>query len=501
MSFTSFQFIFLFMPMCYAVFYLIEPMAKRLARIRTEIHPTSRKNGGGTARKTALLLASCIFILLIDRRTILVLAPFVLIGFALKSIIVATKDKRCSRIILGLSVALTLAPLLVCKYTGFFGSVLHAEITWQEKLIVPLGISFFTFKQIMVLVECYRNCDFEIGLLDYAIYILFFPQITSGPIEQPHSFLEWLQSDKMGLRDFDKITPGLIRFAIGMIKKVLVADVLAAIVDVCFVERTEVNSTMALFAIVGYSLQIYFDFSAYSDMAIGVAGLLGFSSCENFESPYRSRTIGEFWKKWHMSLTSFFTKYIYIPLGGNRKGIVRTCINILIVFAISGLWHGADWKFVLWGLIYGFLLVIERVLGIKPDKMPKVPGRIITFIIVSLLWTLFRANTLEGASSIIKEFLSMNFHPLTEDVSLALSIPELDFLILKCGLSEKIYDFVPYVILIGAYVLTQVRINSINICREKTFVGKGWTVVLIVLAVVATLTFPTSGAKFIYWNF
>jgi alginate O-acetyltransferase complex protein AlgI len=260
------------------------------------------------------------------------------------------------------------------------------------------------------------------------------------------------------------------------------------------------NSTLAIAGILAYSLQIYFDFSGYSDMAIGIGNMLGYRAMENFDSPYVARTVGDFWKRWHISLTKFFTTYIYIPLGGNRKGLARTCINIVIVFTISGLWHGADWTFVAWGAAYGVILAAERILKIGADKVPAFLGRAVTFAVVTLLWVLFRADTFRGALDILREVLAFDFQPLPQNLLAAMHVPELDLAVGRLGLPESFYNAWPWLVLAFAFAVTQLNLNSRRICERKLYLKKPVFALLVVLGVLSVLSF-SGNTSFIYWRF
>ena len=299
--------------------------------------------------------------------------------------------------------------------------------------------------------------------------------------------------------NWDDIADGVVRLIIGYSKKLLIADSLAKLVDVCYQEYTE-SSTMAIVAMVAYTLQIYYDFSGYTDMAIGISNILGFHPMENFDSPYQSRTVGEFWKKWHISLTNFFSKYVYIPLGGNRCGKSRTYFNILIIFFLSGLWHGADWSFIIWGVAYGLILVAERIFKIKQDSINPLLGRVITFLIINVLWVFFRADNVNVAVSLFRQMAANCFIPLSEAAQNSVITPEIEFLVMKLHFSESLYVIWPYIFLAIAFLITQIRVNSRQICEQKLYRTKWGVVMLSVAALLSTLSFSeTSG--FIYWNF
>ena len=296
------------------------------------------------------------------------------------------------------AVAVNVITLIVFKYTGFIFSMinvfLHMDLNLPQ-IPMPAGISFITFQQIAYLADVYNDEKAgEHSLLDFGIFTLFFPKVLSGPIITRDQFFPLLNKERSE-KDYRHIASGIILFTIGLVKKVIIADPLAAGVDYAYANPDSINATTMLLAGMLYTLQIYFDFSGYSDMAIGLARMIGLDLPVNFESPYQANDISEFWDRWHISLTRFLTKYIYIPLGGSRNGRVRTYINIIIVFIISGIWHGASITFVLWGLFHGILMLVHRLVGDK-IKLPKIVGRILTLALVNAGWILFRSGDLSG---------------------------------------------------------------------------------------------------------
>lgn len=456
------------------------------------------ENGGGGGKSIFVLLASsALFVFLLDRYTLFFLAASIVFTYVMSVLVV--KVHKCRKLLLAVSIMFTLFPLLVCKYLHFITSeIFRLSNDPVVNVIIPIGISFFTFRQIMYLVDGYRD-SFHLSFWEYITYIIFFPCITSGPIDTPANFIAQCNFDKSILPNWDDIADGVVRLIIGYSKKLLIADTMAKLVDVCYQEYME-SSTMAIVAMFAYTLQIYYDFSGYTDMAIGISNIFGFHPIENFNSPYRSRTVGEFWKKWHISLTNFFSKYVYIPLGGNRRGKVRTYVNILLVFFLSGLWHGADWSFIIWGVVYGFILIFERVLQIKPDSINSLLGRISTFLIVNVLWVFFRAENVNVAVSLFKQMAEKRFLPLTETAQNSVIIPEIEFLVMRLHCPESLYVIWPYIFLILAFLITQIKFNSRQICEQKLYRTRWGVALLSVAALLSTLSFSeTSG--FIYWNF
>ena len=281
-----------------------------------------------------------------------------------------------------------LAPLLFFKYS-------------KTHLIFPLGLSFFTFQSISYVADCFTGkIKSERNPFYVALFISFFPTISSGPIQRPSNLLPQLKS--LHSFDYDNATDGMKLFAWGLFKKLCIADRIALYVNYVYGNASESSSIALLMAVLLYSFQIYTDFSGYSDMAIGVAKYLGFDAGKNFDHPYLSTSIGEFWRRWHISLSSWLKDYVYIPLGGSHVALPRVYLNIVLTFLVSGIWHGAGLTFVVWGLLHGFYQCIERAIKSVKEKIPFFVNIAITFILVSFAWIFFRAENMETALLVIK---------------------------------------------------------------------------------------------------
>lgn len=311
------------------------------------------------------------------------------------------RQLRQKKLILILALILNLGALIAFKYldffTGAFNSLLGLSVPLAG-LALPIGISFFTFQGMSYMLDVYR--DREVGtrsFWDLLLYISFFPQLIAGPIVKYHDVSQQIRSRSASVQD---MAAGCRRFIVGLSKKLLLADLLSTAVDAIYAKSALGDARLSLIAGLCYAMQIYFDFSGYSDMAIGMGRMFGFRFLENFDHPYTASTIREFWRRWHISLSSWFREYLYIPLGGNRKGLARTCLNVLIVFFLTGLWHGASWTFVLWGLWHGLWSVAERVTPLK-KLSGTVFGHIYTLIVVVLGFMLFRADSIAQAFSMI----------------------------------------------------------------------------------------------------
>lgn len=310
-----------------------------------------------------------------------------------------------------LSIVLSLGMLLYFKYANFFMENLNAvlgcfhrpELGWAE-IALPIGISFFTFQSITYTVDVYRKTtEASPKLSNYILYIVMFPQLIAGPIVRYNAVAEEILNRESTM---ENRVVGFYRFVIGLSKKVLIANVLAQAADSIFaLEYGNMSTATAWIGMLAYTMQIYFDFSGYSDMAIGLGMMMGFHFPENFMNPYTSTSISDFWRKWHITLGAFMKEYLYIPLGGNRKSVVRTYINLGIVFLCSGFWHGAAWNFILWGAFHGFFIILDRLFMLNIlKKIGRIPSMLLTFFVVNLGWVLFRV---EGVSPIADYFTTL----------------------------------------------------------------------------------------------
>lgn len=309
------------------------------------------------------------------------------------------KKPAVARILLFIGVVSDLSLLGYFKYAGFLvrtlNSVMGRELIADPGITLPIGISFFTFQAISYIVDVYRgDTESSPGIINTALYISFFPQLIAGPIVKYHDINTQIMDRSVTA---GKVADGFRRFIYGLGKKVLIANVLGQCADTVYgFEIADVDFRMAWIGALAYTFQIYYDFSGYSDMAIGLGRMFGFEIPENFNYPYLSKSISEFWRRWHISLGTWFKEYVYIPLGGNRKGKVRTYVNLVIVFFLTGLWHGAGFSFIVWGLYHGFFSIIERLMAGRNKKPISI---IYTFVVVNFGWVLFRASSLRSAVS------------------------------------------------------------------------------------------------------
>lgn len=330
------------------------------------------------------------------------------------------KSEKQKKLPLIFAIVFNLGTLVLFKYTGMFvtafNSVTHLSVPVPE-IVLPIGISFYTFQALSYVIDVYRG---EVGVqknyFKVLLYISFFPQLIAGPIVKYRDIAEQIDNRSQSL---EQIAQGLRRFVCGLAKKVLIANTMGQVADIIFAQSTsELGFLSAWLGAAAYLFQIYYDFCGYSDMAIGLGKMFGFTFKENFRYPYGARSVQDFWRRWHISLSTWFKEYLYIPLGGNRKGKARTALNRIIVFFFTGLWHGANWTFVLWGLWHGLFLLLEEYLPFL-KKLPRAIGHIYTMLVVLLGFVVFRADTIGYGFGYIGRMFSFG-SPGSYDMSLAL---------------------------------------------------------------------------------
>lgn len=460
MLFNSYSFIFIFLPLAVAGYWLA-------ARC------------GGKWPRIFLLLASVVFYAFAGWPFLAYLAASVCVGGAL-AYAVERADGRARRGWLALSVAASVGALAVAKYSGFFIVNVNRIFgtDWQLlRIVVPLGISFFTFSQIAYVIGVYRRELPRMSFGDYALYVFYFPKLLMGPITEPRAF--FAQLDSAHRIDWSEMCSGLQLFFFGLFKKVFFADAFARTVAYGFGVTDPLSSLDVVIVALAYTFEIYFDFSGYTDMAIGVSRMFGIELPINFDSPYRALSVRDFWKRWHLTLTGFLTKYVYFPLGGSRRGTGRTYANIIVVFLVSGLWHGANWTFVVWGLLHGLLMVRDRMMEKFDAKIPKLIRWAVMFAVTNLLWLLFRSADFAQFKSMMTALFSfrLTLDPvLTHSVVDPLALPWL---------------------LLAAFVVCVALPNS----TRRAFRTDVWNLLLTVAAAVYGIFSLGGNSTFVYFNF
>ena len=413
-------------------------------------------------------------------------------------------DNKIRKGILIIAVLFNVGVLFVFKYYNFFmetvNSIFNTEFSLHQ-LVLPLGISFFTFQQLSFIVDSYTNDMPKYSFLSYALFVTFFPQLIAGPIVTHNELIPQFEDKARQKLDWRHVSEGLYAFTLGLAKKVLIADTFGNAANWGFGNLAELDTISAVVCMLSYTIQIYFDFSGYSDMALGIARMINIDLPINFNSPYKALTITEFWDRWHITLTRFFTKYIYIPLGGNKRGNIRTYINMMIVFLISGLWHGANWTFVIWGGMHGLFMVITRWKKKVFEKLHPVFNWMLTFIFVNFTWIIFRADSVKDALEYMQRIFALQFNGLNENILQCFQLPELVWLFDKLHFS--IWYRFPYFFMVVFFLFSFICILGMKntyerIINFKASFGKSlWTAILLIWCIFSFAGIST----FLYFNF
>jgi alginate O-acetyltransferase complex protein AlgI len=386
MPFVSPLFLFIFLPLFFAVYYCAPSRLKNLVGALASL----AFYAWGAPRFAPILIATSCLDFWLSRQMV--------------------RRPERSKVLLSFSLVLNLSLLFYFKYINFFMAQLISvglpfdSANWSSALL-PLGISFFTFHKLSYLIDVYRrDVPPAESLVDFLLYILLFPQLIAGPIVRYHEIAPQLKSRRA---DPASIEAGIKLFCVGLGKKALIADYVSTIADTAFAQGFTPGPLGAWVGTLAYAIQIYFDFSGYSDMARGLAEMMGFVFPLNFNQPYRAESITDFWRRWHMTLSAWMKNYLYIPLGGNRVGQIRSALNLWIVFLLSGLWHGAQWTFVGWGAFHGFFLSLDKLFLLEATRRLPLPLRqLLTFVLVCLGWVLFRAENFSQAMSFYSQMFS-----------------------------------------------------------------------------------------------
>lgn len=431
-----------------------------------------------------------------------VIIASVVINYCIYIMIQKIKGKKYSKLVMAAGVVINIGILLYFKYMNFFianmNVILKKDISFL-KIALPLGISFFTFQQVSFIVDAYRGEVPSYNFLHYACFVTFFPQLIAGPIVTQDELVPQFLDKERKVLNADNLARGIYIFVIGLSKKVLLADVFGQFVSYGYAVVDRLNSVEAIIVILSYTIQIYFDFSGYSDMAIGIGKMLNIDLPQNFNSPYKSLTITEFWDRWHMTLTRFFTKYVYIPLGGNRKGALRTYVNILIVFLISGFWHGANWTFVFWGGIHGIFVVITRKFADYFKKLHPALNWLLTFTFVNIAWVFFKANTFTQAVTLLRNAVAWKFGGFDTTFIECVRSPELTEVLSIFSL-ENIY---PQIIITAYFVVALfLLLGSKNAYDKMQSFRPTATRMITTLFLLVWSVFSLTGiSTFLYFNF
>ncbi len=397
MLFSSMSFIYLFLPIVCVLYFFVRQESKN----------------------TVLLIASIIFYAWGEPRYLSVMILTILVNYI--GALLINDYRRYSKCALWVTIILNLSFLFYFKYFNFF--IDNINLFLQNKIsfvnvIMPIGISFYTFQAMSYLIDVYRQeVKVQRDLYKLSLYIVLFPQLVAGPIVKYHDVADQIESRQI---NFDKVLEGIKRFIVGLSKKMLIANTMGAVADKIFSQPVEnFDALTAWIGAIAYSLQLFFDFSGYSDMAIGLGLIFGFRFLENFNYPYISKSITEFWRRWHISLSTWFKEYLYIPLGGNKVSRLRNYFNLFVVFLVTGFWHGASWNFIFWGLWHGMFIIFEKISGWHKDVGGKALiglKHIYALFVIVIGWVMFRAENMEYACQYLKNMFGLvEKHRLTFD--------------------------------------------------------------------------------------
>ena len=405
MVFADLFFIYLFIPLCLLCYFLAKSI---------------------NAKNAVLLIFSLIFYAWGEPVWVVMLIGYAYLNYKCGLLIGRSRNKPAAKHALLLAVIVDLGVLGIFKYSGFFvenlNALLHISIPVPQ-IRLPIGISFYTFQTLSYTIDCYRNkVKVQKSYSRFLLYVSMFPQLVAGPIVRYSTIAAEINHRSVSQADF---AAGLTRMIRGIGKKVIIANSMSTIVTGCFGAADQgypgVKTVSALGAFLGataVALQYYFDFSGYSDIAIGLGRIFGFHFDENFDYPYICKSITDFWRRWHISLSSWFRDYVYIPLGGNRRGLKRQCINIMIVWALTGFWHGASWNFMLWGVYFGVLLLIEKLFLLKRlEKLPFWVGHIYALFLVIIGWGIFHFDDLGALGKFFGALFCLNGNPFSSEIT------------------------------------------------------------------------------------
>ena len=417
------------------------------------------------------------------------------------------RDSSRERLLLGIGIAGNLALLCFFKYFNAISAGWSQMKGLEDpilQLALPLGISFFTFQQIGFLADAYKGEVGACSLREYVLFVSFFPYVSSGPIVNAQEMLPQYRQIGRQRLDWAKFSGGLYLFALGLSKKVLLADTFGKAVDAGYGNVAGLSGTDAWLVMLFYTLQLYFDFSGYCDMAVGLGKMIGLEVAENFDAPFHSASVKEFWRRWHMTLGRFFTRYVYIPLGGNRRGKMRTLCNVMIVMLLSGLWHGAAWTFVLWGFLHGVGMIWDNLE--HPHLPKKWMRQAATFAYVCMTFVFFRAESIAQGIDVLKSIVSLKWNGFVFQMASALDLTE--FYMITKALSMKLPGLLSwfwlgiFVVLIAICfrVLSGEKVSGVVALQRQKGYGRLYPVLLAVLFTWSMISM-TGVSEYLYFSF
>ena len=466
------------------------------------------------AAKAFLIISSLVFYGYYNWWYLLIIVLSVILNYTFSSMMLSGKRgfQRARKLVFALALMINIGSLFFFKYFDFF--IDNINIVFKTSLsflhiALPLGISFFTFQQLSYVIDSYKGDESikRYNFLDYALFVTYFPQLIAGPIVTHDEMVPQFADVNKKRFNQDNFAKGLYAFAFGLAKKVIIADTFGLLVDAGYGDISALSSVDALLVMLAYTFQIYFDFSGYCDMATGIGKMMNIDITMNFNSPYKAIGIIDFWKRWHITLTRFFTKYIYIPLGGNRKGRIRTYVNILIVFLVSGIWHGANWTFIIWGALHGIANVITRAVDEKTgwfsnnrNKALMVLIWLFTFVFISLTWVVFRADSLGQAGEFYQRLFTSGSFTIHTELLGNISFAGINLIVSKLSMHFGIIQILAPLSFFGFALFASVYMKNTNerILSFRPTIAKS----LLTSAMLIWCILSFAGvSSFLYWNF
>lgn len=487
MLFNSYIFILTFLPATWGTYFLLNSrMYYKAAQI-------------------FLIMSSLIFYGFYNWHYLLVITGSIIVNYVIAVLGHFLKNRASEargghgRPVIILGIIFNIGILFYFKYMNFFLHNINILFYQDFKIMqiaLPLGISFYTFQQISFLIDTYKE-NIIYKFEDYAEFVCFFPQLIAGPIVS-HDMIAQFQDDKRKKISFDNISRGLFLFSTGLFKKIIIADTFAKAADWGFSNIGAMTGLDAIIVMLGYTFQIYFDFSGYSDMAVGLASMFNIDIPVNFNAPYTADSIIDFWKRWHITLGKFLREYIYYPLGGNRKGRFRTFCNLFIVFLVSGIWHGANWTFIVWGIIHGIANIFNRIFINIWEKIWRWLRCICTFTFVSFTWIVFRAESIKQVGAFIQKIFANFSLQVTHELADCFVLPEINFFIAVLRIQSSVADYIVmgFMILIAFGIIVKIKPFS-----QQRFQSKISNLLGAIVCLVWSVLSLADNAIFIYFEF
>lgn len=486
MLFNSFDFIFLFFPVTFAVYFLLNYFQK------------------GQFSLWWLVIASLFFYGYFEPKYLILISISISVNYLFGVLMNRTRVQKIKKVYLFLGILFNVSLLGFYKYADFFisnANWLFGTSYPLFHLLLPLGLSFITFQKIAYLVDTYKGETKKYRFPTFALFATFFPQLIAGPIVHHKEIIPQFEDKNNKRINWDNISKGIFLFLIGLTKKVVIADTVAIWANDGYAHYQVLTFVESWVTSLSYTIQLYFDFSGYCDMAIGLALFFNIKLPINFYSPYKARNIQDFWKRWHMTLGRFLTQYIYIPLGGSRKGEIRTYLNVFIIFLISGFWHGAGWTFIIWGVMHGVASIIVRVWGKTKIILPYWVSWFITFQFVNAAWVFFRATNVEQAQTILQKM----FAPNPTEILHFLSYP-LRNLTDSAAYNLLLVNFNnPKLVVFSIFCLLLMSFAARNSIQKMECFLPSWrnifTLQILLIMVLTSVFFMQKNSEFLYFNF